>query len=56
MDEVIEEMYEQISKISEMVKKDILIILGNWNTIAGEESERDVIGKFGLGKRNKRGE
>jgi len=52
-----EEMYEQISEISEMAKeKDNLIILGDWNAILGEDSERDVTWKFGLGKRNQRDE
>lgn len=57
-DEKIEEMYEQISEVSEMRKEknNLIIILGQWNAVVGEESEQVVTGKFGLGKRNQKGE
>jgi len=56
-DEEIEEMYEQISEVIEMAKeKDNLIILGDWNAVVGERTEPGVIGKFGLGIRNQKGD
>jgi hypothetical protein len=56
-DEEIEELYEQISEVIEMVKEKYnLIILGDWNTLVGERSEPGVIRNFGLGTRNQRGD
>jgi hypothetical protein len=56
-DEEIEELYEQKSEVIEMAKeKDNLIILGDWNAVVGERSEQGVIGNFGLGTRNQRGD
>lgn len=53
-DEEIEEPYQQIEEILMDVDiKDNLMVLGDWNAIVGEET-MNVVGKFGLGKHNKR--
>jgi len=60
-DKEIEESYEQINEVIEMTneKANIIIItiivLGDWNKIVGEPKEHGVMGAFGLGIRNKRG-
>ena len=30
--------------------------MGDWNAVVGEEQVQDVVGKFGLGQRNDRGD
>jgi hypothetical protein len=32
------------------------IILGDWNSVVGDESYRNIVGSHGLGRRNHRGE
>lgn len=55
-DEEIETMYEQLDTIIDLVKdKDNLIIMGDFNAIVGEGKDRNIVGQFGLGKRNERG-
>uniref|UniRef100_A0A8D8YQU9 Craniofacial development protein 2 n=1 Tax=Cacopsylla melanoneura TaxID=428564 RepID=A0A8D8YQU9_9HEMI len=55
-DETIETMYENIEETMKYVKGDEnLIIMGDWNAVVGEE-QNDVVGRFGLGRRNVRGE
>lgn len=33
-----------------------LIVMGNWNAVVGEKEVDKVAGKFGLGRRNERGD
>jgi len=56
-DEEVEEMYEQLEELmSEQKGSDHVVIVGDWNAIVGEGRDELVIGKFGLGVRNERGE
>src|SRR3989442_914724 len=56
-DDEVEEMYEQIERIiSKQKRNTIVIVMGDFNAIVGERSDEKVIGKYGLGKRNDRGE
>ena len=57
-DEEIEEMYDQIDNIINKQKGDInVIVMGDFNASVGEGSDDEkVIGKYGLGKRNDRGQ
>src|SRR3989442_322314 len=56
-DDEVEEMYEQIERIINKRKGNTnVIVMRDFNTSVGEESDEKVIGKYGLGKRNDRGE
>src|SRR5580658_10458105 len=56
-DEEVEEMYEQLEELmSEQKGSDHVVVMGDWNAIVGEGRDELVIGKFGLGVRNERGE
>ena len=56
-DEEIEDMYEQIEKLINGVKGNTnLIVMGDFNASVGEGNDEKVIGKYGLGKRNDRGQ
>ena len=37
-------------------KKDVILIIGDWNAKVGEGEVRGIVGNFGLGKRNEAGE
>lgn len=57
----VEEMYQLIKEnISGTPKKDIMIIMGDWNAKNGEtkaeEYLKGTVGKYGIGERNERGE
>ena len=55
-DEEIERIYEQLDEILQKVKgTEYSIIMGDWNAVVGEGREEDCVGKYGLGKRNNRG-
>ena len=56
-DEEIDEMYDAIEEILENeIKKDNVIIMGDWNSVVGEGVDGKEVGQFGLGRRNERGE
>src|SRR5678815_2678839 len=53
----IEEMYEQIQNIIDKQKENLnLVLMGDFNASVGEGSDEKVVGKYGLGKRNERGQ
>lgn len=57
VDEEVEKCYENISELITNIKgEENLILLGDWNATVGEGAEGNVVGKFGLGRRNERGE
>ena len=46
----VERFYEDLQDLLELTpKKDVLFILGDWNTKAGSQETPGVTGKFGLG-------
>ena len=50
-------MYEKIEKlIKSEISNEHLIAMGDWNAVVGEEESGNVIGKYGLGRKNERGE
>ena len=54
-----EEFYEQLSKITEKVpRQDLLIVMGDANAKVGRENvgREDAMGKEGLGDRNENGD
>ena len=56
-EEEIDNMYEKIEEILDRTKgTDYVMIMGDWNAVVGEGAEGKVIGKYGLGNRNGRGE
>ncbi|XP_008479756.1 craniofacial development protein 2-like [Diaphorina citri] len=57
-DEEVEEVYKQIEEIMEENGKGQMriIVMGDWNSVVGEEGVDGIVGKFGYGKRNERGE
>ena len=49
--------YEDLQDLLELIpKKDILLILGEWNAKVGSQETPGVTGKFGLGIRNEAGQ
>ena len=56
-DEEVEKVYEQLEELlKEQKGSDYVVIMGDWNAVVGEGREELTVGKFGLGKRNQRGE
>ena len=58
-DEEIEKFYKQIEHtMEELPKKDVKIVIGDWNAKVGMDSEgwELVMGRYGYGQRNERGE
>ena len=53
----VEWFYEDLQDLLELIpKKDILLILGEWNAKVGSQETPGGTGKFGLGMRNKSGQ
>lgn len=53
----IEIYYEELQKVIKEVKStEILIIMGDFNAKVGNGKQEDIVGGFGLGKQNERGE
>ena len=58
-DEEIEGFYEDLDKtIKEAPKKDIIVVMGDWNAKVGEDAHEHwagIVGRFGCGETNDRG-
>ena len=53
----VEQFYEDLQDLLELTpKKDVLFIIGDWNTKVGSQETPGVTGKFGLGIRNEAGQ
>ena len=53
----IEWFYEDLQDLLELTpRKDVLFIIGNWNTKVGSQEIPGVTGKFGLGVQNEAGQ
>ena len=56
-DEEVEETYDKIEKLVEKQKKGACVILmGDWNAVIGGGEGGRTVERYGLGKRNERGE
>ena len=52
-----EKFYEDLQQLLELTpKKDVLFIIGDWNTKVGSQETPGVTGKFGLGVWNEAGQ
>ena len=53
----VEQFYEHLQDLLELTpKKDVLFIIGDWNTKVGNQEIPGVTGKFGLGVQNEAGQ
>ena len=53
----VEWFYEGLQDLLELTpKKDVLLIIGDWNAKVGSQKTTEVTGKFGLGIRNEAGQ
>ena len=53
----VERFYEDLQDLLELTpKKDVLLIIGDWNAKGGSQETPGVTGKFGLGMRNEAGQ
>ena len=53
----VERLYDGLQGLLELTpKKDVLFIIGNWNTKVGSQEIPGVTGKFGLGVQNEAGQ
>ena len=53
----VERFYEDLQDLLELTpKKDVLIIIGDWNAKGGSQETPGVTGKFGLGVENEAGQ
>ena len=56
-DAEVEWFYEDLQELLELTpKKDVLFIIGDWNTKVGSQETPGVTGKFGLGVQNEAGQ
>ena len=52
-----EQFYEDLQDLLELTpKKDVLLIIGDWNAKVGNKETPGITGKFGLGVQNKAGQ
>ena len=52
-----EQFYEDLQDLLELTpKRDVLFIIGDWNTKVGSQEIPAVMGKFGLGIQNEAGQ
>ena len=52
----VEQFYEELQDLLELTpKKDVLFIIGDWNTKVGSQETRGIRGNFGLGIQNELG-
>ena len=53
----IEQFYNELQEVLDNIsKKDLLLLIGDWNAKAGNIEEKGVTGRFGLGEKNVTGE
>ena len=53
----VEQFCEDLQDLLELTpKKDVLFIIGDWNTTVGSQEIPGVMGKFGLGVQNEAGQ
>ena len=53
----VERFYEDLQDVLELTpQKDVLFIIGDWNTKVGSQETPGVTGKFGLGMKNEAGQ
>ena len=53
----VEPFYEALQDLLELTpKKDVVFIIGDWNSKVGSQEKPGVIGKFGLGMQNEAGQ
>ena len=53
----VEQFYENLQDLLELTpKKDVLLIIGDWNARVGSQETPGVIDKFGLGIQNEAGQ
>ena len=53
----VEQFYEDLQDLLELTpKKDVLLIIGDWNAKVGSQETPGVTGKFGLGEQNEAGQ
>ena len=53
----VERFYEDLQDLLELTpKKDVLLVIGDWNATVGSQETPGVTGKFGLGIRNEAGQ
>ena len=53
----VEQFYEELQDLLELTsKKDVLLIIGDWNAKVGSQETPGVTGKFGLEIRNEAGQ
>ena len=53
----VEQFYENLQDLLELKpKKDVLFIIGDWNTKVGSQETPGITGKFGFGVQNEAGQ
>ena len=53
----VERFYEELQDLLELTpQKDVLFIIGDWNTKVGSQETLEITGKFGLGVQNETGQ